>query len=282
VLYTALCPNSLLQSAVSFCSDVKFVVDCTLQHHGRDAAGLTDVSRRSCLHIVMAASCSSGAITSATTSSSSIPLSESEVLGRDLERQLMYGVKVSAGSSPSKVQCGVIVIALDGASEERAASATNAHCRVLTARECTELQAAAFACSATGAPIMVQMPPFEFALSKQLLDTLAAAAAGSNSSSSSSSSSSSDAAAALLSRVVLCSVHAGSALAEQLAVLQRGALLSFDTFGRAYTDARADVEWPTDAACAVRVASLVAEGYSAQLLCGARVSQRIHLTRQVD
>jgi predicted metal-dependent phosphotriesterase family hydrolase len=249
------------------------VVDCTLHCHGRDAAGLAEVARRSGIHVVLAASCSSAAVIStSTSSSSSMQLSESEALGKDLERQLMYGIEVSAGSSPIKAQCGVIIVALDGASEERPASLINAACRALTARECTELQAAAFAHSATGAPIMVQLPPFQFALSKQVLDTLAAVA-------STSGSSNSTVAATLLSRVVLCNVHAGSLLAEQLAVLLRGALLSFDTFGRAYTDARADVEWSTDKACAARVAALVAEGYSAQLLCGSRVSQRIHLTR---
>jgi predicted metal-dependent phosphotriesterase family hydrolase len=267
--------------AVSLCSDVKFVVDCTLPRHGRDAAGLAEVSRRSGVHIVMAASCSSAAaINTSTSSSSSMQLSDSEALGRDLERQLMYGIEVSdANSTSSKIPCGVIVVALDGASEERPASSTNAACRALTARECTELQAAAFAHSTAGAPLLVQLPPFESALSTQVLDALAAAASHSSNSSSSEAAAAAAAAAALLSRVVLCNVHSGSPLAEHLALLQRGVVLSFDTFGRAYTDARADVEWPTDTACAARVAALVAEGYSEQLLCGARVSQRIHLSR---
>ncbi|CAM9705387.1 unnamed protein product [Choristocarpus tenellus] len=244
------------------------VLDCTTVDDGRDPESLTEMATRTGLHVLMGASL-------AQVHSTAVPNTPESIkkIGKGLQNQLILGVEIATptlsatfGSSPGtrRVQAGFIAATISGGvdsadtSEEKSTMTSSAG---LQANEVVMLGGSAWAQRATGAPIVISLPPFKHLLAQQALDCVTLAGA-------------------LPSKVVLAGIHGGYSqpLGDHVVLLKAGATLCFDCFGR--------TEWfsgpnyfPSDEETAVRVVELARLGYGSQLLVSQGVSRRTHLTR---
>ncbi|KAG5191218.1 hypothetical protein JKP88DRAFT_352399 [Tribonema minus] len=241
------------------------IIDTTLRRHRRDAAGLAEISRRTGVAVVAAASCAD-----AYPEEAALGQSYEDAAAADIQYQLLHGVAAAlsggsstAGSGGEKIQCGVAVVELAGGGDidaqqrlelERSQwdGAPAAPPYALAAAEVAQLRAAAraqcacaAACAGARPPLLVLVPPFAFApAARAVLDVLRAVHAD------------------VVTATVLCGATAAAARADALRpLLSAGATLCFDAFGRAACDGGADAGpvLPGDAADAALVAALLSD-----------------------
>lgn len=190
-----------------------------------------------------------------------------EVIGRELERQLLFGEHVdptaavastaAATATPSdRVQAGFIIVTL-------ADSAPKGEVPIDTARE---LEGAAWAQQATAAPLVVVCSHFVRLQCVQSALAIATAHWGDESTAD--------------KKVIVAGMHGGVSqpLGGQVAMLKKGVVLCFDCFGR--------VEWlpgpeyyPSDEESALRIAELTRQGFADRMVISQGVLRRIHLSR---
>lgn len=203
-----------------------------------------------------------------------LPLAE--VIGRELERQLLFGVhatnaadrasKVSTHALP-RIQAGVIVVNLGNRYSSRNGLQEPPTC--LADETIRALEGAAWAQRATSAPLIIVCP--HFVLWEHVESALAAATSAEIRTGGS---------VITPGKIILAGMHGGvsQSLRDHVAMLTKGVVLCFDCFGR--------VEWipgpeyyPSDEESAVRIAELAGEGFADRIVLSQGVSRRIHLTR---
>lgn len=205
-----------------------------------------------------------------------IQQSSAETVGRELERQLLFGehagstraadvASTTSASAPSRIQAGCVVVNLgDSTPDGNAPTAPPA----ILGETVRALEGAAWAHRATTAPLVVvcsqfvRWPCVESALAIVTAHWEDEPTAK--------------------KRVIVAGMHGGvsQALRGQVAMLRKGVVLCFDCFGR--------TEWlpgpeyyPSDEESAVRIAELTRQGFADRIVISQGVSRRIHLSRYV-
>lgn len=196
-------------------------------------------------------------------------LPSAEVIGRELERQLLFGVHATNAAdraskvsthAPPRVQAGVVVVNLGNRYSSRNGLQEPPTC--LADETIRALEGAAWAQRATSAPLIIVCP--HFVLWEHVESALAAATS----------------AESQPGKIILTGMHGGvsQSLRDHVAMLTKGVVLCFDCFGR--------VEWfpgpdyyPSDEESAVRIAELAGEGFADRIVMSQGVSRRIHLSR---
>ncbi|CAN0388561.1 unnamed protein product, partial [Ascophyllum nodosum] len=245
------------------------VVECATVGHGRDPGGLVEISRRSNVGVVMAASWRR---VRATIESEAKPLPNAETIGRELERQLLFGEHVDGAAYqadkaqkrvPTRVQAGVIVVELGDRYSSRKDLAETLS--VIADEAVRALEGAAWVQRATSAPLIIVFHHFVRWEIVESAFAIATAQLGCD---------------ATPGKIILAGMHGGvtQCLRDHLAMLTKGVVLCFDCFGR--------VEWlpgpeyyPADEESAVRIAELARQGFARQIVMSQGVSRRIHLSR---
>lgn len=197
-----------------------------------------------------------------------------ETVGRELEGQLLFGehaakdvASAASATASSRIQAGFIVVNLPDSSTSSGMPRASAD---LPSDILKALEGAAWAQRATAAPLVIVCS--HFVRWRHIESALAIATAHW----------ASEPTSRLNSKVIVAGMHGGisQSLQDQVAILERGAVLCFDCFGR--------VEWlsgpeyyPSDEESSVRIAELVRQGFADQVVISQWVSRRIHLSRFV-
>ncbi|CBJ32441.1 conserved unknown protein [Ectocarpus siliculosus] len=276
------------------------LVECSTAAEGRDPSGLAEISRRTGLGIVLGASCQQ---TNGTAQYEASP----ETISKELEHQLLFGehgassaapsfapspagaAVAESASAPARIQAGFLLVKLSSSCcrspaavrvETPAATATagspaqDTH-GGLGRAAAIELEGAAMAQQATGAPLMIACS--HFVRWPMVVAALVIATAHWGSSQDGTAAA---AAAATSRKVIVAGMHGGvsQSLHHQASLLSKGIVLCFDCFGR--------VEWlpgpdyyPSDEESAVRIAELVRQGFAERIILSSGVSRRFHLSR---
>ncbi|CAM9299642.1 unnamed protein product [Ectocarpus fasciculatus] len=278
------------------------LVECSTAAEGRDPSGLAEISRRSGLGIVLGASCQQQ------TNGTAQHETSAETMSKELEHQLLFGehgtssaappsfapspagaAAAGSASAPARIQAGFLLVKLNSrrcgspapvrvetptTTTAAGSPAQDTH-GGLERRAAMELEGAAMAQQATGAPLMIACSHFVRWPRVVAALTIATAHWGS-------SQDGTAAAAATSRKVIVAGMHGGvsQSLQDQASLLSKskGIVLCFDCFGR--------VEWlpgpdyyPSDEESAVRIAELVRQGFADRIVLSSGVSRRFHLSR---